>query len=638
MALVTYRKFKGEIPSVDPHLLPADNAQYALNCEFTRGSLKSTNGGQLLANMQSNPVKGIFTLDGVNFYTWDSETQAFRCPIIDDSYNRFYFLRLSEGVLRVGTTLAASPLGPTPLLANTFRTGVPRPTVAPVLTLVDRTTLPEYPSAVVHFDVWYESGGKTYDKVSSQTFSELTPFKSYTITRQNPGSSTPTDATIAVKMVIMDGTTEILSTTVRPASTVRTQALPGTQEFNLADNTTSLSLTITWGAEDTRAYVYVFQNTWDEEGGPSPASTIAPTYLQDVQVQVTSEDFTGYRPFEQVNIYRTFGTSATYVGLAYTGTFPTFIDASRIPSNVKSALLSTDWDPAPTGLQGAEYMAGGILAVFKGNELYVSDPYRMHAFPYIFSFASAIRGIRASQQSLVVTCADGLYLLAGSSPSTARPVKLAAPQAGVAQRSMVNIDGGVAYASSDGVVLVDGTSGSMDMSQKLFTRERWQTLYGDILHDYSMRFSYQDGRLIVSSDTQAKGFILRFDEDVGDLARTNVKYDAAFQLPVEDALYYSVGTGIYKFNTGSPLAFDWWSRDIIFASPECFGAGFLRGDAVTLTIYMDDVQVYSQLIQPGYFRLPSGLPQTLRMSLRLQGTGSVYEISIAQTMAELKIG
>ena len=283
-------------------------------------------------------------------------------------------------------------------------------------------------------------------------------------------------------------------------------------------------------------------------------------------------------------------------------------------------------------------MPGGIFAVFKGNALYVSEPYRPHAFPYIFTFSAAIRGICAAQQSLVVTTADGLYILAGSSPANAQVIKVSTPQPGVAQRSMVNIDGGVTYASGDGFVLVDGSSASMAASQKLFGRNKWREMYGGILRDASMRFSFHDGYLVVSSNTSATGFTLRFDEDVGSLARQKQRMDSTFLLPVEDALYYSDGATLYRYQGGSDLSFDWHGRDEIFPLPVAFGAGFLRGDPVNLKLYMDGELVVDKDITEGYFRLPSALPRCLRLSVRLQGSGTVRELCLGRTMAELQIG
>lgn len=638
MALVQYRQFKGEIPAIEPHLLPAGAAQYAKNCQFASGSLQPAKGGLEHGAMMSNPVRGIYTETGISFYTWPKETIAFKAPIFDDAFNRVYFLTPEDGNLMVTSTLNMTFQGPEPSANNSFRVGVPRGTAAPTLTLLDRTTLPDYPAATVSFDVWWEDAGVAYNQVTNASFSTLSAFKKYAITKPTRGESVPETAAAVVRMIIKNGSSEIVNAIVRTTSTTRIGSLPGTQEMSLVDSS-QLTLTINWGPEDTRAYVYTYENTWGEEGPPSPPALISPTYIQDVQVTAATTIFGNMRPFGKVNVYRTFGTSPEYVRVSLTGVFPTLIDGSRAPSAVGTSLMSIDWDPPPGGLRGLELLPGGIFAAYSGTSLYLSEPYRPHAFPYIFSLPTMIRGICAAQQSLVVTTADGLYILAGASPSTAQLVKVPVPQPGVSQRAMVNIDGGVAYASRDGIALVDGSSASMTASQKLFGRQKWRELYRSIMDDASMRFAFQDGYLVVSSHTSSDGFTLRFDEDVGSMSRHDQRMDSTFLLPVEDALFYSVGSMIYRYQGGQDLEFEWRGRTEVFAKPEYFGAGYLwAAGPATVQLFMDGVKVYEKLNEPGWFRLPGNLPRCLTLSIGLKSNKIINGIAVARSMAELQIG
>lgn len=638
MALVQYRQFKGEIPAIEPHLLPAGAAQLAKNCQFARGSLQPQKGGAELGVMASNPVRGIYTETGTSFYTWSAETLAFKSPVLEDAYDRVYFLTPSEGTLRATSALNMTFDGATPLVGNSPRVGVPRPADAPALALIDRATLPDYPSATVQFNVWYEDGGRAYDTLNSAASSATKPFQSYSISKPARGAETPETASIVVRMIIMEGSRELANTLIRATSTTRISSFPGSQELTLVDGE-SLALTINWGPEETRAYVYTNENSWNEEGPPSPAALVSPTYLQDVQITAGVASFTGFRPFLRCNVYRTYGASSTLIGAKTIGSFPVYVDASRSPSAVGSSLLSLEWDPVPDGLAGIEVMPGGIFAAFSGANLYVSEPYRPHAFPYIFTLPTAIRGIRAAQQSLVITTADGLYILAGSAPSTAQIIKVSTPQPGIAQRSMVSIDGGVAYASRDGFALVDGSTASMQTSQKLFGRQKWREFYKSIMDDASMRFSFHDGYLVVSSNSLATGFTLRFDEDVGSMARHEQRMDCTFQLPVEDSLYYSVDNMVYRYQGGADLSLEWRGRNEVFAKPEYFGAGHLWADGpATIQLWMDGTKVYEKLQQPGWFRLPGDLPRCLTLSIGIKGNKTVHSVAIARSMAELQIG
>jgi hypothetical protein len=635
MSVIVYKGFMGEQPRLEPHLLPEAAAQLALNVEFESGALTPTKSGTLLTTLLSNPVKGLYTEDGVSFFSWPVEAQTFISPVIEDAYNRMYYLLPSEGLLRTGLKAEMAANGPTP--ATVFQAGVPQPTVAPVATLIQRTDLPEYPGATVTVTAWWESAGIQYGS-TAVALTTLTPFLAYSFALPAVPTGTPSGASLGAKLMIRDASSNILvSVTLAAGSTSSSRGLPGGVEIGLANDGAGKILLL-WGATETRAYTYTNQNTWLEEGAPAPPITISPNYTQDVQLSLVASDFTSYRSFGQFNIYRTYGTGTTYIKTLATAigiTGLVWLDSSRKPGSVSSALESADWFPPPTGLQGMVALPNGWFAAFKGNDLHLSEPYRPHAWPYVQKFPHAIRGVYPTQQALVVTTAAGVYLLVGANPVGTSQIRLSLPQPGVSQRSMTAIDGAVAYATNDGFALVAGSDATMAASQKLFTRKTWRALYGDVVLDSSLRFAYYDGNLIATSSSTAKGFALRLDEDIGAYSRLNVRMDSTFWLPVNDTLYYSVGQVLYSFRTGATQAMDWWGRDFIYAKPTTFGAGYIRSDmAVTMTLYADGVQVYSTSVSPGYFTLPD-INAALRWSVRFSGTAKISEFAMARTMKDL---
>lgn len=633
MAEIVYKGFTGEQPRVEPHLLPPSAAQLALNCEFESGALVPTLGGLVLTTVVSNPCKGLYTEDGINFFSWTVEAQAFRSPVINDAYGRMFFLKPSDGVASAGLLAEMTPFGPTPL--TTFALGVPQPTLAPVLSLIDRATLPEYPAAALSAEAWWESVGKQYGR-AAVVLTPVTAFKSYTFPTPAIPGGTPADAVLVVQFKIKDGSNTLVSATARIGTTARSSGLPGGLEIDLTGAAPTATIALTWGVTETRAYTYIWENTWGEQGAAAPPATIAPTYLQDVQVVVGASSNGSYRPIALTRVFRTYGTGAAYIETVVTGTNPTYLDASRVASSVLGALQSVDWYPPPAALAGWCASPNGWLAAFKGNNLHLSEPYRPHAWPYVHKFPHAIRGIYPTRQALVVTTAAGVYLLMGTNPVGTSQFQLSLPQPGLSQRSMAEIEGAVAYASNDGFALVAGSDATMLASQKLFTRKVWRAAYGDILADASMRFAYYDGNLLVTSSTQPKGFALRLDEDVGAYSRLDTRMELTQLLPVNDALYYTVANTVYQFRAGAVQAFDWRGKDFVFAAPATFGAGFIRCDgAVTLTLYAKDVQVWQGSVSDGYFRLPD-LNAELRWSVRLAGTFRVRELALAHTMGDLK--
>lgn len=635
MASIIYKRFSGEIPNTEPHLLPDERAQYAKNCEFTGGSLQPMKDGFLLQAMINNPVRGIYTEDGVNFYTWSNETLAFKSPTIGDSYNRVYHLTPGLGKFNVSTTAQMAFNGPSPTTSNIWKAGVPQPTVAPTLSLIQRATLADYPSATVKIECWHEYSGKQYNN-TTPSFSTSLAFTKFSFAPPALGSA-PADATLVAKLSFLDAADnnqEIMSLIMRPGSTARSSALPGGVEASL---TTDGAITLVWGIVETRAYVYTCRNSWLEQSAPSPATLISPTYMDDVQITVSSPSFTGYRPMQDYKVYRTWGSNPAYIGVTVTGSGSVFTDASNAKSVVGEALASTDWTPPPDGMQGCVLMPNGWFAGFVGNTLYMSEPYRPHAWPYSMTFAKVIRGLAVAQQSLVVTTADGVHVVTGAFPASAQNMRLATPQPGIAQRSMAPVDGAVAYASNDGIVFVEGASATIDVSQKLFTRAKWRDFCGSMLTDATIAFAYHDGCLVASSPAYPSGFTLRLDEGAGALSRIDAGFSAMFFLPVTDSLYYSVGPNVYLFKgSGVNKTMEWRGKDWVYPSMVTFGAAYIRADGpVNVTVYAENDPVYTVQQVSGYFRLPS-LPRALRWSVKLSGTYDVQEFGMAQSMLELK--
>lgn len=655
MAAIVYKKFAGEIPNAEPHLLPEDRAQFAQNCEFTTGSLSPMKDGFFIKTLSNSGgiIKSLYTEDGVGFFTWPSLTYAYRGPVIGDVFNRVYFLQ-PGGAIKVtsATTISSThTLGGQP--GTSYSAGVPRPILAPVLETISRTTLPDNPNATVSIEWWYEYAGTQYQRTTAAV-TAVTPLQQYTFTvaAKTPSDAegkggTPAEAVLNAKFKFTDAGKDLMTVSPKVGVDARSGAFPGGIEVSLQLNNLAATLNLTWANYETRAYVYTYENTdWLEQGPPSPPSTISVSYIQDVKITVETSPPTtlpNMKPLRRVVVYRTFGTGTSYLEVKFE--YPVSglavnqgVERSMASRGAGTALKSADWTPPPLNLDGLVLAPNGWFAAYKDNTLYMSEPYRPHAWPYSMSFSKSIRGIAVSQQSIVVTTSDGVHVVSGSFPGSAQSIRLALPQAGISQKSMTQVDGAVAYASRDGLVFVSGTEASLAVSQKLFSRKKWQELYGGILNTIDMTLAYHDGCLVANSGSVALGgFTIRFDEDSGSFSRSSQGYDSMFYLPVADSLYYSIGSNVYQFKGGSSsMQLAWQGRDWIYSGHVTFGAGFLRATGVMrVELFADGVSVYNQVLQPGYFRLPS-LPRALRWSVRLSGSSTVSELAIAQTMGELK--
>jgi hypothetical protein len=631
MTAVVLKEFKGEIPRLPAEQLPDGYAQQAINCDFTNKVLSPRRGGFLLATMVNTPVRGIYTDDGLNFYTWTHETNAFKSPVIGDVYSRMYYLD-ANGVLSTAPLPTAQLTGGPP--ASAVKVGVPKPTVAPVLESVNRTTLADYPTATLAFAAWYEAGGAQQSK-ATVTASEVTPFQEYTFAPPARGSA-PAEAPLVVEGTCSDGGKTLFKVSSAGGSVPanRSSALPGGIECAAQKvNDTTWKVLLTWGVVETRAYVYTCVNTYNEESAPSPPSIIPVTYMQDVRLTVSIPSFTGYRPFQKVNIYHTFGSSPDYLLVETTSEGNNkYLDSARKPSG--GILASTFWKEPVEGLHSLNLMPNGWFVAAKDNVLYASEPYRPSTWPYDKSFRTNIRAVCPMAGGLLVTTADACYIVLGPTPHSMQAQELSVPQAGITNRSTTKVDGGATFATNDGLCLVQGSQATLEPSQSLFDRKTWRDRYATDLPDIML--GYHDGDLIALSRTSTNGFVVKLDDEVKGFTRYQLQADSLFRLPVLDTLYYAVGSNIYRFGEGaSVMTADWWSKDYVFQKPINFGAGYIRCDgSTTLTLYADGSQYYQVALTTGYFRLPSGLSQ-VRWSFRLQTEYVVHELAIAQTLEEL---
>jgi hypothetical protein len=664
MTTLVLKSFSGELPSTPDYKLPDANAQVASFCDFSQNDLRPLRNGTLIKTM-TNTVRGIYTEEGTNFYTWPIETFSGKGPVLNDTFGRMYYMNANG--FKVAPYSGAGATGGEP--ATSYVVGVPQPTVAPTLVLKLRSALPDYPSISVTTTVWYEDNGKKYQEAAMASFVVVSPWKKYTFTPPartlyNAGqeasstfdssgmdtvtvtteavapTGTPPDAKLTAQIIIKDTSNsnkEIFNVTVSSGATTptRNNSFPGGVEVML---TTDGTLTFEWGVVETRAYVYTMVNTYNEESAPSPANLISVTYMDYVEVTTALPSFSTYAPRASTNIYRTFGTNPTYFKVTTTDLGSNvYKDETFKASQIGIALPSLDWDIPETGLTGLVTMPNGFFAAFKNNMLYFSEPFRPHAWPYSMSFPNNIVGICVDAQSLVVTTNSGAYMVLGSTPSNLAQQKLPLPQAGVTQKLMTQLEGAVAYASYDGIVLVQGSQATMALSQKFYSRENWQITFAGIAAN--ARFGYTDGYLVMVSSVSALGIIIRLDEAAGTLTQFNETFDSMFYLPITDTLYYSKGANVYRFKdpNASYYTLDWWSKEFTLPKYVNFSAFYIRCTAsTTVQLYAEGALWHTFTASAtGYYRLPAG-KRALRWSIRVGTTGKIEELALAESMSEFK--
>ena len=394
---------------------------------------------------------------------------------------------------------------------------------------------------------------------------------------------------------------------------------------------------------EVRVYVYTFVTSLGEEGPPSPPSN-ALTIHPDGGVAalagmaaVAPAGYAGYITAKRV--YRTLSGSLS-TEYQFVDEIPiaqaTYSDA--IPgADLDEVIPSVQWFPPPSTAFGIVQMANGITVVFDKYDIYPSEAYIPSAYPPGYSQAvdyPIVGGAAVGTTAFILTTGFP-YLLTGSDPSAMSLVKLETPQACVSKRSIAAVDGGVMYASPDGLIYITGTGQATNVTAPFFSRREWQALVPSSIHGY-----YHEGRYhgFYNNGVTQRGFI--FDPAQGSAAFTftDTYATAGFTDTVQDALYLKVGSSIVKWAADNNKQSYTW-RSAIFEMPaptnKACAQVVARSYPATFKLYADGVLKHTQTVaNADPFWLPSGYRARF-YEVELSGTAEILSVHVADSMDEL---
>lgn len=237
------------------------------------------------------------------------------------------------------------------------------------------------------------------------------------------------------------------------------------------------------------AYVQTFVSAYGEEGQPSPpkiysGQKIDATYTI-TYAQPDPGDLGTNRNITKMRLYRTItATNGTttffFVREDNVGTV-SYADNASVNTDavigLNAQLESTNWSQPPSDLQGWVSMANGIVAGFRGNEIWFCEPFRMHAWPSIYTLAVEypITGLGVQNNQLVV-CTNGFpYIITGAHPSSMSLQKIAGLMPCTARGSILSTTDGVYFSTPAGLALV--TSGGVVIATKeMIRKDKWNAL------------------------------------------------------------------------------------------------------------------------------------------------------------------
>lgn len=335
------------------------------------------------------------------------------------------------------------------------------------------------------------------------------------------------------------------------------------------------------GTAESRVYLYTYLSEFGstvEESAPSPASSVV-SVLPGGTVTVSSLPSSapaGDYNITKVRIYRAVsGTSTTsYLKVADVSIGTTSYSDTKTASQLGGVITSSNYNPPPSDLQGLVAMANGILAGFRGNEIYFCEPFLPHAWPveYSLTVEYPIVSIGSFGESLVVATQGNPFVISGSTPQSMSQTKIPLFEPCVSKRSMVSDDTGVMYASPNGIVKVaQGFAGLATGS--LFTRDEWSkrfpsTMLGAILDGaYYLFWTDQANKI-------EECLILDRNETASALTTSNIYTNAAYVDPTTAQLYVVIDGVVqgWEEDTLNYLPYDWVSKLFVLPRPVNFSA------------------------------------------------------------------
>jgi len=226
------------------------------------------------------------------------------------------------------------------------------------------------------------------------------------------------------------------------------------------------------------------------------------------------------------------------------------------------------------------------------------------------------------------------YFIYGADSASMTAQKLDSNQACVSARSIATVEGGVLYASPDGLCVADPT-GVKVASSGLFTREDWQKL------DPATMFAIEHENIYYLFYSGQGGGCLTFDLASKKLGRVGLSASAAFVDRLDDTLYVVAGTAILAvFGSASRRTGRWRSARSVLPMQSSLAwlkvYGEQNPDApVTVRWYGDgELRHTAALTDLNPVRLPPG--RWLEHEVEVESTARVTRVVMASSTAEIQ--
>lgn len=338
---------------------------------------------------------------------------------------------------------------------------------------------------------------------------------------------------------------------------------------------------------ESRVYVALWVSAFGEEGStsaPVPASGNADgNWTLNGLNSLTVPGGTGNVTL--LRLYRTL-TSATGVDYRLVAEWPigsrpaSYIDGSTAAqASAAPVLQSLSWDMPPADLKGLISVAGGFLAGFTGRTVRLSVPYQPHAWPEEYSYAvdDEIVGLGTFANTIVVCTKGAGQILMGQTPDVMSLQKMEGVTPCLSAQSIVSTAGAVMWASTDGLVAIDGSSNRAQLISKAWvTKDEWMSRFGPTTQKASV---YQDRYLAFY--TNQLGFTIGFDDPVSGFTELQLAGVNSVDLDqLTGSTLVSIGSTVYEWDgdANSTLQYTWQSKPFMQVKPVNYAVLQIRAD------------------------------------------------------------
>lgn len=261
-------------------------------------------------------------------------------------------------------------------------------------------------------------------------------------------------------------------------------------------------------------------------------------------------------------------------------------------------LPAIDYLPPDQRLRMLCSVGNGVLAGAIGNEVRFSSSYLPYAWPraYAQTLGGIVTSLTPVEGGLLATTTTHPYLITGVDPANMTATKLSTVQPGMGPYASCLVNGGVAFASSDGIAFQQGLNTTTEIFQRFFTKQAWLDRFSNLDDLRKAHFFYHDGGLLIWFENQSqRALYFRLEGEEPSLTYLDNSFAPRlmFYDKSSDALLYAnkADTSLSVFCLKRPdrRPFTWVSKRFAFPYSQKFAWARIKGHGKL------SVDIYTQL-------------------------------------------